>query len=198
MRQLYISRVQYTLMLLLCFFTVNSFANHISDPKGDALLVYKSSDEHQLCENKPFYITGIDIDLARDGNLSVSLSQISKSEEGFDTHLTVELIDYKGRILTTYSTPTLSMDVEEAGLDSKTIRKNRKEGRTKSAYFTENFKYQFSAEEFKIFIDNVRQIKVSFNGCDAPNNTPAVNQLTRNLPREIIDEFINKTPLVSE
>lgn len=193
-------RARYTSLLCLLFITLNSFANHIPNPDdGDVLLIYKSKSDEQLCKDKPFFLKNIDIDLTKDGILSVSLAQVSKSVEGFNTHLTIELLDYKGRILTTYETPTLAIGEEEAGLDNKAKKKNKKEGRVANAYFTENFKYQFSAEEYKIFINNVRQLKVVFNGCDDPNETAEVHLLSRNLPKEIVDEFIhNNTPLVSE
>ena len=190
---------RYTLILSL-FLSLSSFSNHTTNAdNGDEILTYKSKSDHQLCADKDFYLSNVDISLSKDGILTVSTAQLSKSAEGFNTHVTVELIDYKGRVLTAYKTPTLAIGEEEAGLDKKVQKKNRKEGRIANSYFTENFKYQFSAEEFKIFIDNVRQIKVSYNGCDAPNEIDYRDSLSRNLPKEIVDEFIhNNAPLVSE
>ncbi len=196
----YLHNATYILALSLFIFSTNSFANYIPNKDdGDILLTYKSKSDHKLCNEKDFYLSNIDISLSKDGILSVSMNQLSKSSEGFNTHLTIELIDYKGRVLTDYKTPTLAVDNEEAGLDKKTIKQNRKIGRITSSYFTENFKYQFSAEEYRIFIKNVRKINVKFNGCDAPNDTPVSLSLSRYLPKEIVDEFIHSnTPLVSE
>lgn len=192
MIQKYSHKLMY-LMLLLAFPIISS-ANYVKNPSSqDALLTYKNSQSHQLCTDKPFYINDIDIMLSKKGELFVSLSEIAKSHEGFVTHLTVELLDYKGRILTTYDTPTLTMNTGDPK-DKKSIRK----GRVKNFYFTENFKYQFNAEEYQIFINNVKEIRVKYNGCNTPNLTAEVNTLKRKLPREIVDEFIHKAPLVIE
>lgn len=173
------------IILFLSFLPFIGSANHIPEINGTIILSLKSESSDKLC-NEHFYINNLDIVLASDGTLSVSLEQFSKAKKGFITHLTIDLVDYKGRTLTTYNTPTLQLEDSE----EKKISKN--------FYFTENFKYQFSAEEFKIFMDNVKKIKVTYNGCNEPNLVSERDRLTRSLPKEIVEEFIHKAPLVSE
>ncbi len=180
--------LQYILIFFLCFHIENNYANTIPQTNDDPILLsYKLKKSDKLCEKKPFYLNGIDIVLSQSGELSVSLIQLSKSPEGFVTHLSVQFLDKKGRVLTEYNTPTLTLK-----------NRNESEIRTKNYFFNENFKYQFSAEEFKIFIDNVKDIKVNYNGCNDPNLKTERELLSRNLPKEIIEEFIHKTPLVVE
>ena len=177
------------LVLFICFQIGNNYANFNPNSNDDdpILLSYKEKKSDKLCEKKPFYLSDIDISLSKNGELNVSLIQLSKSPEGFITHLSVELLDKNGRLLTLYNTPTLTLK-----------HRNENESRIQNYYFNENFKYQFSAEEFKIFIENVKNIKVTFNGCNDPNEVAEVDLLSRSLPKEIVEEFIHKTPLVVE
>lgn len=139
----------YILVCYLLFSPYSAFSNIVQSKDGNTLLSYKKKKTQKLC-SKPFYLSDIDISLSSKGLLIVSLTQVSKTSEGFTTHLAIEILDEKNRILTVYKTENLELKDEK-----------QEQLRSKNYYFTESLNYQFTPEEFKIFIENAKKIMVS-------------------------------------
>ncbi|UOB17207.1 hypothetical protein [Abyssalbus ytuae] len=185
--QYYSSRKYIGILSFLLLIPSLIFSNHKIIKNDDVVILsYNEKKTDKLCGKSHFYMTDVNIELDSEGYLSVSLTQFSKTNEGFITHMAIEMLDGKGRVLTTYETPTL---VLESGEKNKI---------SKQHYFTENLQHQFIPEEFKIFIEAVKEMRVVYKGCNQPNTTAEVDLLKRKLPREIVEEFIHQTPLVSD
>lgn len=162
-----------------------SFASIVHSNDGSTLLSYKKRKSQKLC-SKPFYLNDIDISLSSKGLLIVSLTQVSKTSEGFTTHLAIEILDEKDRILTVYKTENLELKDEK-----------EEQLRSKNYYFTESLNYQFTPEEFKIFIENSKKIRVSYKGCGELNTQENRESLSRKLPKEVVSDNFNNTNLTT-
>src|SRR5690606_15594408 len=126
----------------------------------------------------------IDVSLSSKGLLIVSLTQVSKTAEGFTTHLAIEILDEKDRVLTVYKTENLELKDEK-----------EEQPRSKNYYFTESLNYQFTPEEFKIFIENAKKIMVSYKDCGELNMQEERESLSRKLPKEVVSDNFNNTNL---
>lgn len=166
----------YILPCYLLFLPNFAFANTVQSNDGTTLLSYKKRKTQKLC-SKPFYLNDIDISLSSKGLLIVSLTQVSKISEGFTTHLAIEILDEKDRVLTVYKTENLELKDEK-----------EEQLRSKNYYFTESFNYQFTPEEFKIFIENAKKIVVSYKDCGELNTQEDRESLSRKLPKEVITD----------
>lgn len=178
--QINLSRM--SMYILVVFFFVSSeisSANYnFQNEDGDILLSLKKKKTKKLC-NKSFYLNDIEVKLSSKGLLTISLTQTSKTSEGYLTHVAVEILDRKERVLTVCKTGKLELEDDEE---------------SKSYFFSENLNYQFSPEEFKIFIENAKRLRVGYKGCngDIPDTEEKV--LERKLPEAIVEENFNKTP----
>src|SRR5690606_4319338 len=96
----YFLNIHSILIITVFLLPIIGSANYIENT-GDEndLLSFKNKKSDELC-GKDFYINELDISLSVDGYLSVSLIQFSKTSEGYTTHLSIEMLDGDGRILT--------------------------------------------------------------------------------------------------
>lgn len=169
----------YILTTISFFYSKTSSANYsFQNTDENTLLSIKKKKTKKLC-NKSFYLNDIEIILTTKGLLTISLTQTSKSSEEFLTHIAVEVLDNKERILTIYKTGKLELKSDET---------------SKSYFFSENLNYQFSPEEFKIFIENAKRLRLGYKGCNEAVFKKKEKKTTRKLPEAVIVDNFNKKP----